>query len=325
MSTPCHGRSLDRRGRRALRRNRPSHRPLAPRTSTPSSTTLTANSVWWDGNRKMSKENFDTLLADFSKHAEGKKLFAQDLYGGADPKYRIKTRVFTEFAWHSLFIRQLLIRPERAELAKFRSRAHHRRSAVVQAGRQTSRRPRRLRHDGGDRFHPQDRADLRLVLCRRNEEVGVHHAQFLSAGAERRADALLGQCRPRGRERAVLRPVRHRQDHVVGRSEPHPDRRRRTRLGPGRHLQFRGRLLRQDHQALAGSRADDLGRHQPLRRGAGKRGVRSGHARAGLRRRLQDREYPLGLSARFHSERLAQRPRRSSEEHHLPDRRRLSA
>ena len=79
---------------------------------------LTENSVWWDGNRKMSKENFDNLLADFLKHAEGKKLFAQDLYGGADPKYRIKTRIFTELAWHSLFIRQLLIRPDRADLAK---------------------------------------------------------------------------------------------------------------------------------------------------------------------------------------------------------------
>ena len=80
---------------------------------------LTENSVWWDGNRKMSKENFDNLLADFQAHAKGRKLFAQDLYGGADAKYRIKTRVFTEYAWHSLFIRQLLIRPERAELAGF--------------------------------------------------------------------------------------------------------------------------------------------------------------------------------------------------------------
>jgi phosphoenolpyruvate carboxykinase (ATP) len=80
---------------------------------------LTENSVWWDGNRKMTKENFDNLLADFIAHAKGKKLFAQDLYGGADPKYRIKTRVFTEYAWHSLFIRQLLIRPTRPELASF--------------------------------------------------------------------------------------------------------------------------------------------------------------------------------------------------------------
>jgi phosphoenolpyruvate carboxykinase (ATP) len=80
---------------------------------------LTENSVWWDGNRKMSKENFDNLLVDFIAHAGGKQLFAQDLYGGADPKYRIKVRVFTELAWHSLFIRTLLIRPEQSELAGF--------------------------------------------------------------------------------------------------------------------------------------------------------------------------------------------------------------
>ena len=53
-----------------------------------------------------------TLYQDFLKHAEGMTLFAQDLYGGADPSFQIKTRVFTELAWHSLFIRTLLIRPE---------------------------------------------------------------------------------------------------------------------------------------------------------------------------------------------------------------------
>ncbi|MBI4366889.1 MAG: phosphoenolpyruvate carboxykinase (ATP), partial [Deltaproteobacteria bacterium] len=80
---------------------------------------LTENSVWWDGNRKMTKENFDALLADFQAHVKGKKLFAQDLYGGADPSYRVKTRIYTELAWHSLFIHQLLIRPERSALASF--------------------------------------------------------------------------------------------------------------------------------------------------------------------------------------------------------------
>jgi phosphoenolpyruvate carboxykinase (ATP) len=80
---------------------------------------LTENSVWWDGNRKMTQEQFNTLLADFQEHCKGKKLYAQDLYGGADPKYQIKTRVYTELAWHSLFIHQLLIRPERSALVSF--------------------------------------------------------------------------------------------------------------------------------------------------------------------------------------------------------------
>ena len=42
-----------------------------------------------------------------------------------------------------------------------------------------------------------------------------------------------------------------------------------------------------------------------------------------FRRRLQDREHPLRLSARFHAARFAHRPRRPAEEHHLPHRRRL--
>jgi phosphoenolpyruvate carboxykinase (ATP) len=79
----------------------------------------TEQTIWWEKNGRLSPQQFDVLLADFLEHAKGKQLFAQDLYGGADPKYRIKARVFTELAWHSLFIRSLLIRPERRELAGY--------------------------------------------------------------------------------------------------------------------------------------------------------------------------------------------------------------
>ena len=75
--------------------------------------------MWWAGNQSITAEQFEVLYQDFLKHAEGMRLFAQDLYGGADPSFRIKTRVFTELAWHSLFIRTLLIRPERNELDSF--------------------------------------------------------------------------------------------------------------------------------------------------------------------------------------------------------------
>jgi phosphoenolpyruvate carboxykinase (ATP) len=80
---------------------------------------LTEKSMWWDGNRKITPEQFELLYQDFIAHARGKQLYAQDLYGGANPKYRIKTRVYTELAWHSLFIRQLLIRPVAPELEDF--------------------------------------------------------------------------------------------------------------------------------------------------------------------------------------------------------------
>ena len=71
----------------------------------------TDKNMWWAGNQSISADQFSALYADFLKHAEGMTLFAQDLYGGADPSFQIKTRVFTELAWHSLFIRTLLDPP----------------------------------------------------------------------------------------------------------------------------------------------------------------------------------------------------------------------
>jgi len=80
---------------------------------------LTENSVWWDNNKPLSQAHFDTLYADMVAHAANRELFAQDLYGGADPAERVNVRVFTEKAWHSLFIRNLLIRPDVAALKTF--------------------------------------------------------------------------------------------------------------------------------------------------------------------------------------------------------------
>ncbi|MEE7456382.1 phosphoenolpyruvate carboxykinase (ATP) [Methylorubrum populi] len=79
----------------------------------------TENEIWWDNNGSITPGQFATLLDDFRAHARGKELFAQDLYGGADPAHRVRARVYTEFAWHSLFIRNLLIRPERDDLAAY--------------------------------------------------------------------------------------------------------------------------------------------------------------------------------------------------------------
>ena len=79
----------------------------------------TENEIWWDNNGSITPDQFATLLDDFRAHARGKELFAQDLYGGADPAHRVRARVYTELAWHSLFIRNLLIRPEREALAGY--------------------------------------------------------------------------------------------------------------------------------------------------------------------------------------------------------------
>ena len=68
----------------------------------------TAGSVWWDQNRPMSAKHFERLRADFLSHARLTNIYVQDLEACADPAHLLNTRVITEFAWHSLFMRHLL-------------------------------------------------------------------------------------------------------------------------------------------------------------------------------------------------------------------------
>jgi len=79
----------------------------------------TESSIWWDNSAAITRAQFDLLLSDFRAHAEGRELYVQDLRAGADPDYGLRVRVFTEYAWHALFIQYLLRRPEAAELADF--------------------------------------------------------------------------------------------------------------------------------------------------------------------------------------------------------------
>jgi phosphoenolpyruvate carboxykinase (ATP) len=79
----------------------------------------TDGSIWWDFNASMTPAHFDTLWSDMRAHMEGRELFVQELFAGADTAHRLNVRVVSELAWHSLFIRHLLRRPEAAELEKF--------------------------------------------------------------------------------------------------------------------------------------------------------------------------------------------------------------
>jgi len=75
--------------------------------------------IWWDNSKPMSEDCFDRLHEDMLAFAEGKEFFVQDLYGGSDKDHRLPVRVVTQFAWHSLFIRHLLVRPPLEDLAGF--------------------------------------------------------------------------------------------------------------------------------------------------------------------------------------------------------------
>ena len=74
--------------------------------------------IWWGPvNQPFDREKFDALHKKVARHLSERDIFVQDLYVGADPKYRMPIRVITEQAWHSLFARTMFIRPERDELA----------------------------------------------------------------------------------------------------------------------------------------------------------------------------------------------------------------
>jgi len=81
----------------------------------------TDKTVWWGkSNKPMAPEHFAALKADFLKHLGARDtLFVADLYGGSQPEHRVKVRVINELAWHNLFIRTMLVRPEATELAAF--------------------------------------------------------------------------------------------------------------------------------------------------------------------------------------------------------------
>ncbi len=77
--------------------------------------------VWWGPvNQPMEQAAFDRLLADFVAHYEGREIFLQQLFGGADPDHRLAVQVVTETAWHSLFARTMLIAPDDAGRRDFR-------------------------------------------------------------------------------------------------------------------------------------------------------------------------------------------------------------
>jgi len=74
------------------------------------------NHVWWGQyNRPMAADKFEELFARMQGFFQGRDVFVQDVYVGADPAYRMPIRIITELAWHSLFARNMFIPPQTNE------------------------------------------------------------------------------------------------------------------------------------------------------------------------------------------------------------------
>ena len=70
---------------------------------------------WGAVNKPVTEELFDALLSHMGRYTIGRDLFVHDCYAGADPRYRVKVRVITEKAWHSLFAYNMFLQPADAE------------------------------------------------------------------------------------------------------------------------------------------------------------------------------------------------------------------
>jgi phosphoenolpyruvate carboxykinase (ATP) len=81
----------------------------------------TEDTIWWGKtNIGMEPAHFAALKEDFlAAIGEKSKLYVADLYGGSQAEHRVNVRVINELAWHNLFVRTLLVRPEPSELADF--------------------------------------------------------------------------------------------------------------------------------------------------------------------------------------------------------------
>jgi len=76
----------------------------------------TENNIWWGQyNRPFNPDKFNDLYNRVQGFTQGRDLFVQDCYAGADPNYQIPIRIITEHAWHALFVRNMFVLPKTNE------------------------------------------------------------------------------------------------------------------------------------------------------------------------------------------------------------------
>ena len=224
----------------------------------------------------------------------------------------IKTRVFTELAWHSLFIRTLLIRPEASELASFvpeltiidmpSFRADPKRHGCSSENVVAIDFARKIVLIGGSYYAGEMKKSVFTTLNYYLPEKGVM-PMHCSANVGPKGDtAIFFGLSGTGKTTLSADP-------------------KRTLIGDDEHGWGKDGIFNFEGGCYA--KCIKLSQEaEPEIYAASKRFgavlenvVLDEDTRvAGFRRRLEDRKHPLGLSARFHPQRLAHRPRRPAEE-----------
>ncbi len=79
---------------------------------------IEADIEWGKVNQPYDPADFDRLQGQIATWLQGRELFVQDLFVGADPVHRLAVRVITTNAWHNLFARNMFIRPAASDLGE---------------------------------------------------------------------------------------------------------------------------------------------------------------------------------------------------------------
>lgn len=76
----------------------------------------TEGDIWWgEYNRPIALEKYEQIYNRMLAYFQGRDVFVQDCYVGADKKYRMPIRIITEYAWHSHFARNMFLPVESAD------------------------------------------------------------------------------------------------------------------------------------------------------------------------------------------------------------------
>ncbi len=79
---------------------------------------------WGSVNQPMSEAQFDGFHDRMVDYWQGRDVFVQDCFAGADGAFSLPIRIVAERAWHCLFARQLFVRPDPQATKRHESRVH---------------------------------------------------------------------------------------------------------------------------------------------------------------------------------------------------------
>ena len=206
------------------------------------------DTVWWtsegykNDNKPASQEAWNACKDLAIKELSNKRLFVVDAFCGANKDTRMAIRFIMEVAWQAHFVTNMFIKPTAEELENFEPDfvVYNASKAKVENYKElglnstvercvTSREQVILNTWYGGEMKKGMFSMMNYYLPLKG--IAAMHC---SANTD-----LNGE-----KHRHLLRPVRHRQDHPLHRSQAPADRRRRARLGRQRRVQLRGRLLR---------------------------------------------------------------------------------